>query len=90
MNKGSLKKFLNDDENEIKYNSAVRFGLQASSGMEYLASKKIIHRDLAARNCLLETNEKSGINLRICDFGLAKITQTYAGIYEYDYISKYS
>ena len=86
MNKGSLKKYLNDDkseiQNEIKYNSAIRFCLQASSGMEYLASKKIIHRDLAARNCLLESNKKDYINLRICDFGLAKITQTYAGIYE--------
>ena len=86
MNKGSLKKYLNDDkseiQNEIKYNSAIRFCLQASSGMEYLASKKIIHRDLAARNCLLESNQNDDINLRICDFGLAKITQTYAGIYE--------
>ena len=86
MNKGSLKKYLHDAEkevqNDITYNSAIRFCLQASSGMEYLASKKIIHRDLAARNCLLETNQSDGINLRICDFGLAKITQTYSGIYE--------
>ena len=80
MNKGSLKRFLNEDENEIKYNSAVRFCLKASSGMEYLASKKIIHRDLAARNCLLATNERNGINLKICDFGIAK--QTSAGVYE--------
>ena len=26
--------------------------LQVASGMEYLASKKVVHRDLATRNCM--------------------------------------
>ncbi|XP_052893749.1 vascular endothelial growth factor receptor 1 [Anopheles moucheti] len=41
---------------------------QIASGMEYLASRKVLHGDLAARNILLCDDNV----VKICDFGLAR------------------
>ncbi|XP_065073901.1 vascular endothelial growth factor receptor 1 isoform X7 [Ochlerotatus camptorhynchus] len=41
---------------------------QVASGMEYLASRKVLHGDLAARNILLCDDNV----VKICDFGLAR------------------
>jgi hypothetical protein len=74
MNKGDLRKFLRNSENQFSYKQCIKFGLNAASGMEYLHQKNVIHRDLAARNCLLETVSANSneMNLRISDFGLSK------------------
>ena len=47
----------------------VFLGHGIASGMEYIASKKILHGDLAARNVFLHGHQYSP---RIADFGLAK------------------
>ncbi|KAH0818782.1 hypothetical protein GEV33_004009 [Tenebrio molitor] len=44
------------------------WSFQVATGMEYLASRKVLHGDLAARNVLLT----DGNVVKICDFGLAK------------------
>nr|XP_029709181.1 vascular endothelial growth factor receptor 1 isoform X14 [Aedes albopictus] len=41
---------------------------QVASGMEYLASRRVLHGDLAARNILLCDDNV----VKICDFGLAR------------------
>ncbi|XP_065213200.1 vascular endothelial growth factor receptor 1-like isoform X2 [Planococcus citri] len=57
-----------EDNVPIKTMDLVCWSYQVASGMEFLASHKILHRDLAARNVLLGNNRIA----KICDFGLAK------------------
>ncbi|KAJ8281598.1 hypothetical protein COCON_G00041170 [Conger conger] len=46
----------------------LRFSLQVSQGLDFLAARNCIHRDVAARNVLLT----DGRVAKICDFGLAR------------------
>jgi len=52
----------------------VSWAYQLSSGMEYLASKKVIHGDLACRNILMQDAQ----TIKITDFGLSRKLYDYA------------
>lgn len=51
--------------------------VQASWGVEYLHTKHVIHRDISARNCLLHRGENDWLTLKISDFGMSKIGESY-------------
>ena len=53
--------------------------------MAYIASKRIVHRDLAARNCLMYEN----FNVKISDFGMARLIDKYDENKEYYRVCKY-
>ncbi|XP_057368624.1 vascular endothelial growth factor receptor 1-like [Daphnia carinata] len=55
----------------------ISWSFQIASGMDYLASKKVLHGDLAARNVLLADD---GV-VKVADFGMAK-RMYYDGKYE--------
>ena len=48
----------------------LRYGVQISLGMEYLAQRHVVHRDLAARNVLLDVEWQA----QVADFGLSRET----------------
>ncbi len=45
-----------------------------AAGMDHLAAHGIIHRDLAARNLLLEIKRSDVYRVKVCDFGLSKLS----------------
>ncbi|KHN88405.1 Tyrosine-protein kinase Fer [Toxocara canis] len=53
---------------ETPVNSLIKYLTDASRGMYYLASRKVIHRDVAARNCLLGKE----FEVKISDFGMSE------------------
>jgi serine/threonine protein kinase len=42
--------------------------------MDHLAEHGIIHRDLAARNLLLEIKRSDVYRVKVCDFGLSRLS----------------
>jgi serine/threonine-protein kinase ULK/ATG1 len=66
-----LSKFLDSDKTgKISETNAKYYFKQLYDGLCYLNENKIIHRDLKPKNILLTNNFQ---NLKICDFGLAKL-----------------
>ena len=55
----------------------LKWMIDICNGMTHLSSNNIIHKDLAARNCLLD----NVLNVKISDFGLARIADDSKEIY---------
>ncbi|XP_035780692.1 uncharacterized protein LOC118460472 isoform X3 [Anopheles albimanus] len=57
-----------DCNKSISTTDLISWAFQIATGMDYLASRKVLHGDLAARNVLLSNNNV----VKICDFGLSR------------------
>uniref|UniRef100_A0A7E4ZRR0 Tyrosine-protein kinase n=1 Tax=Panagrellus redivivus TaxID=6233 RepID=A0A7E4ZRR0_PANRE len=68
--KGALDSYL--QKNNVSNEKKLEMCTQASYGIDYLHSKKVIHRDIAARNCLY-----GGGKVKISDFGLTRDGPSY-------------
>src|SRR5579883_1202518 len=75
--KGDLFSYLKNEKNEISNEQKLKWMIEICNGMIHLIENKIVHRDLAARNCLLN----SPLNIKISDFGLARIMDTNNQVY---------
>ncbi|KAK2176121.1 hypothetical protein NP493_682g01019 [Ridgeia piscesae] len=80
VSKGCLSHYLHRHKDSLAQNKLLTFGQEIAEGMKYLHSKDIIHRDLAARNILVTSNE----NMKISDFGLARILSPERDYYKSD------
>lgn len=68
MEKADLGYFLRKEKGRVSPSLLRSFSIEVASGMEYLASKKVVHRDLAARNCMLDAD----LHVKVADFGLSR------------------
>ena len=68
MENADLGHYLRTEKDKVTPMQLRSFSLEVASGMEYLASKKVVHRDLAARNCMLDSN----LHIKVADFGLSR------------------
>lgn len=57
------------------------------SGLAYMASASVMHRDIKPENLLIALGEPGGPQLKICDFGQARMTAVEAGKPLTDYVS---
>jgi serine/threonine-protein kinase ULK/ATG1 len=77
---GDLESYLRTQpHSRIGEQEAKEFFLQLVEGLRYLRSKNIIHRDLKPENILLSSaapSARPSPSLKICDFGLARVTAT--------------
>lgn len=53
---------------EVSDEELTRFGREAASALEYLATCRLVHRDVRAGNCLVDKNR----SLKLADFGMAR------------------
>uniref|UniRef100_A0AC34G9B1 Protein kinase domain-containing protein n=1 Tax=Panagrolaimus sp. ES5 TaxID=591445 RepID=A0AC34G9B1_9BILA len=73
MKNGSLLDYLKKPENHLSHKALVDMCSQIAHGMTFLEERKLVHRDLAARNILVG-DKISGIpEVKVADFGLARI-----------------
>ncbi|GMT00717.1 hypothetical protein PENTCL1PPCAC_22891, partial [Pristionchus entomophagus] len=68
---GALDSYLGKNE-LLPQGKRMEMICQAAWGIEYLHGKNCLHRDIAARNCLY-----GGGNVKITDFGLSRLGETY-------------
>jgi proto-oncogene tyrosine-protein kinase Met len=66
MSHGDLKSYLVACGQQLSREHLLRLSLDASSGIAYLNSLKLVHRDVAARNVLLDERYHG----KVGDFGL--------------------
>lgn len=65
---GNLRDRLRKENGSTPISQLINFGVQITSGMEYLEAKRLIHRDLAARNIFITHGRK----ILIGDLGLMR------------------
>lgn len=73
MELGSLYRLLHEEKTQLEWPTRLSIALQAAIAVEYLHSLEppILHRDIKSPNFLLR-GSPSAVNVKICDFGLAK------------------
>jgi len=75
LSEGSLDNLLRNQKDDIFLLDLLSMAKDTASGMIYLNEKNIIHRDLALRNLLVGPGtENSRFKIKVCDFGMSKIT----------------
>jgi len=68
MLNGSVREILDSKDVGIEPEHIKRLAIDASKGMTYLHSKKIVHRDLKTHNLLVD----GSWNVKVADFGLSR------------------
>lgn len=72
MTNGSSLSYVRKEREKTGSKNLLNWCTQIARGMAYLEERRLVHRDLAARNVLVDNNT----NIKIADFGLAKILST--------------
>lgn len=72
MTNGSSLQYVRKEKEKTGSKTLLNWCTQIARGMAYLEERRLVHRDLAARNVLVDNN----MNVKIADFGLAKILST--------------
>ena len=78
MAKGSLDKLLVDEEKQLTWERKLKLALNMAKGLAFLHLKEIVHRDMKSLNVLVGKNNE----VKISDFGLAKVKQSTRSSYK--------
>lgn len=62
-------------EGPLKLHDAVEIAIQTAQALEEAHSKGVIHRDIKPGNIMLIERDRGGLQVKLLDFGLARLTQ---------------
>ena len=78
MAKGSLADLLSKEEKQLTWERKLKLALNTARGLAFLHQKGIVHRDVKSLNVLVSKNNE----VKIADFGLAKVKQSTRSTYQ--------
>ena len=73
MENGSLADLLDNERDQLTWKRKIKLALNTARGLAFLYQKGIVHRDMKSLNVLVSKKDE----VKISDFGLAKIKQTH-------------
>jgi serine/threonine-protein kinase len=77
---GSTLQQIIKESGPIPLETAIPIFIQVCDALAHAHGKGIVHRDLKPSNIMVVENESSNTNVRIVDFGIAKVTASSASL----------
>lgn len=74
--KGNLENMLDENAGPLSVDESLKIMLQSLNALDYAHGKNLVHRDIKPENIFLRSKGKNSYQVKIGDFGVAKLVQS--------------